>query len=201
MWTKISRWIRFNLRYLGQPPWDTGISPPELIAYLETARPGVVLDVGCGTGTNLLTMASFGWSVVGVDLAWLSVLKARENLRKAGVEGIVRQGNVAGRIRLEKTFDLVLDIGCFHSLSPKERADYRQNLILWLKPGGSYLLYAHRKTSPDGQHGVSEDDFDQFSDFMQLISRKDSDEHRPDGGGGRPATWARFESHAIPDLD
>jgi 2-polyprenyl-3-methyl-5-hydroxy-6-metoxy-1,4-benzoquinol methylase len=74
---KINRWIHFNLRYLGQPPWDTGVSPPELIKYLQRAAPGKALDVGCGTGTNLLTMASFGWTVVGIDLAWISVLKAR----------------------------------------------------------------------------------------------------------------------------
>lgn len=77
MFDKIRRWIRFNLLSLGRPPWDTGVSPTELNAYLSSNEPGRALDVGCGTGTNLLTMAQKGWEVVGMDIAWLSVVRAR----------------------------------------------------------------------------------------------------------------------------
>lgn len=193
MVAKVSRWIRFNLRYLGQPPWDTGVSPPELIDFLEDAPPGHALDLGCGTGTNLMTMASYGWSVVGVDLAWLSVLKARAKLNKAGVTGRVIHGDVSGRLKPEGAFDLVLDVGCYHSLGLGERAAYRQNLAGWLKPGRAYLLYAHFTTSPSDPHGVSEADFTHFTDFLTIEWRADQAEHRPDGSGGRLAAWARFK--------
>jgi SAM-dependent methyltransferase len=189
---KIPRWLRFNLRYLGQPPWDTGISPPELIAYLDSSLPGRALDVGCGTGTNLVTMAAYGWDVVGLDIAWLSVIKARGKLRQAGIQGRVRWGNVGSRLRLGEFFNLVLDIGCYHSLRATEREAYRRNLARWLAPGGTYLLYAHRQTTATDPHGVAEADFSQFSRFLSLQWREDSDERRPDGGGGRSATWARF---------
>ena len=68
----------FNLKYLGKPRWDTGISPPELLDFLKDTSPGRALDLGCGTGTNLLTLANTGWEVTGVDLAGLSVIKALE---------------------------------------------------------------------------------------------------------------------------
>jgi len=193
MFDKISRLIRFNLRYLGQPPWDTGVSPPELIDFLESGMPGRALDVGCGTGTNLLTMASYDWQVVGVDIALLSVLKARWKLHQAGVQGRVQFGNVAGLLQLTESFDLVLDMGCYHSLGPRERVVYHDNLIRWLAPGGTYLQYAHLQTNSSDPHGVSDDDFLQFSRYLDLQWRKDNAEHRPDDGGGRPATWARFE--------
>jgi SAM-dependent methyltransferase len=189
---KIPRWLRFNLRYLGHPPWDTGISPPELTALLDSTLAGRALDVGCGTGTNLVTMAAYGWDVVGLDIALLSVIRARRKLRQAGIQGRVRWGNVGSRLRLGEFFDLVLDIGCYHSLSDTEREAYRHNLARWLKPGGTYLLYAHRQTSPTHAHGVVEADFAQFSRFLSLQWREDSDERRPEGGGGRSATWARF---------
>ena len=189
---KISRWLRFNLRYLGQPPWDTGISPPELMAFLESSPPGRTLDAGCGTGTNLVTMAAYGWEVVGLDIAFLSVIKAQRKLRQAGIQGRVRWGNVGSHLCLGESFDLVLDIGCYHSLSATEREAYRRNLACWLNPGGTYLLYAHRRTSLTHPHGVSEADFAHFYQFLSLQRREESDERRPGGGGGRPATWAKF---------
>lgn len=189
---KLARWIRYNLFYFGRPPWDTGVSPPELIAFLESVPPGKALDVGCGTGTNLVTMASYGWQVVGVDLAWLSVIKARAKLRVAGVDVQVWYRDVTARLELDRSFDLVLDIGCYHSLGFQKRDVYRKKLNRWLNPGGTYLLYAHRQTEPDDSHGITEEDLDIFSQFLKLQWRQDSDEQRPDGGGGRAATWARF---------
>jgi len=193
MFEKVQRWLRFNLLYLGCPRWDTGISPPELIAYLQSASPGRALDVGCGTGTNLTTMAERGWAVVGVDIAWLSVLRARVKLRQACFEGRVINGDITGDLDLPSPFDLVLDIGCYHSLSPTGREKYRQHLQNWLKQGGSYLIYAHRKTAPGSPHGISEDDVIAFDSFLDLGWRDDGWEKRPDGGGGRPASWMRWD--------
>jgi len=73
MLEKIKRWIIQNLFYLGDNPWDTGVSPPELKAFLNAAEPGYALDVGCGTGTNLITMAEYGWEVVGLERHLFSV--------------------------------------------------------------------------------------------------------------------------------
>ena len=84
----------FNLKYLGKPRWDTGISPPELLDFLKDTSPGRALDLGCGTGTNLLTLANTGWEVTGVDLAGLSVIKARRKLRKSGFRGRIVRGSV-----------------------------------------------------------------------------------------------------------
>jgi len=197
MFEQISRWIRFNLLYLRRPPWDTGVSPPELKRYLSSAEPGRALDVGCGTGTNLLTMAEHGWEVVGVDMAWLPVLQARLKLRKAGVDGRIIHGDVTGDLHLKPQFDLVLDIGCYHSLTQGGRERYQKNLKQWMYPGGTFLIYAHKRAAPQSSHGVSEIDRVIFESFMNLTWREDSDEQRPDGGGGRSSVWMRFDrSHA-----
>jgi SAM-dependent methyltransferase len=192
MLKKFRCWIRYNLLYLGKPPWDTGISPPELINFLENHPPGVALDVGCGTGTNLLTMAEHGWRVVGMDIALLSVLNARKKLGQAGYQAKVIVGDVTGDPGFENPFDLVLDIGCYHSLSEKGREAYRQNLYRWLKPGGHYLIYAHRCTSPTSSHGISQGDIEAFDAFLDLQWQTDQQEKRPDGSGGRSSTWAQF---------
>jgi len=192
MFDKIWRWIRFNLLYFGRPPWDTGVSPPELRAFLASSNPGRALDVGCGTGTNLLTMAETGWDVVGVDIALISVLRARAKLRRAGVSGRVIHADIMGDINFQAPFDFVLDIGCYHSLSHQGRTNYHKNIQRWLALGGTYMIYAHRRTSPDHDHGISQRDLDEFQKYLNLHWREDSEELRPDGGGGRPSTWARF---------
>jgi len=76
----------FNLWYYFNPPWDTGITPPEVVEAIEgpeALRPGRALDLGCGTGTNSLYLARHGWNVVGVDLAVRAIRQAR---RKAEEE-------------------------------------------------------------------------------------------------------------------
>ncbi len=40
----------------GKPRWDTGITPPEVVQLVEAEHfpPGRALDIGCGTGTNVV---------------------------------------------------------------------------------------------------------------------------------------------------
>ena len=192
-WSRFRRWLRFNLFYLGRPPWDTGVSPPELKAFLEGTQPGRALDIGCGTGTNLATLAKAGWQVIGIDFAWLSVLRARKRLRRENLKGRVIHGDITRDPDIHPPFDLILDIGCYHGLSPAGREQYRRNIRDWLARDGTFLMYAHRQTSPEQSHGITEADLAAFRSFLSLTWRDDGDEDRPDGGGGFPAVWVRFD--------
>jgi SAM-dependent methyltransferase len=190
--SSILRRLFYSLSYLGKPPWDTGISPPELLDFMAAHVPGRALDLGCGTGTNLVTLAEHGWLVCGIDFSGNAVKVARKRLKEMGSNGQVLQGDVAGRIPLEGQFDLILDIGCYHDLSDEDRTGYRQNLSRFLATNGSFLIYAHC-LSPDRARatGVSQTDIDEFSRFMdpksiiRTIDRWD-----------RQTTWMTFTSKA-----
>src|SRR6185437_311945 len=86
---------RFTQIYLeGRPAWDSGISPPELLASIqgpEALPPGRAFDVGCGTGTNSLTLAATGWHVLGVDFAAPAIAQAQAKAAQAQ-EAIARAG-------------------------------------------------------------------------------------------------------------
>ena len=46
--------------------------------------PGIVLEMGCGNGNNLLLFAAFGWSVTGVDYDAAALEDAKFNLEGQG---------------------------------------------------------------------------------------------------------------------
>ena len=132
----------FYLR--GNPPWDTGITPPEVKQLVETEHlpPGRALDIGCGTGTNVVYLAQHGFDVTGIDLVPRAIAKGREKARKVDVKVDLRVADVLQPIDFAAPFDFVLDIGCFHNFANIERARYADNLARWTHPGSIYLVYA-----------------------------------------------------------
>jgi SAM-dependent methyltransferase len=132
------------LYWRGKPRWDTGITPPEVIQLVETEHfpPGRALDLGCGTGTNVIYLASRGFEVTGIDFVPRAVAQAREKTRRTGVRADLRAANVLEPLALGAPFDLVLDIGCFHNFDEADRARYAGNLARWTHPGSTYLVYA-----------------------------------------------------------
>jgi SAM-dependent methyltransferase len=185
---KLLRWVRFNLSYIGDPPWDTGIPAPELIEFIEKSKPGIGLDLGCGTGTNIFALGEAGWDVDGVEMVNLAVWKARQKLNKLPYPGHIYRANVINLGFLKKEYDLILDIGCFHSLSDHERDLYRKNLKRLLRENGTFLLYSFlKKTS--SQIGIDSVDINEFRKLFTLISRKDGLEKEQ-----KPSTWLEFKN-------
>lgn len=193
-WSKIVYMLRrlgFNLAYYQRPPWDTGISPPELLDYIATHPPGRALELGCGTGTNTVTLAKAGWKVTAVDFARKAIRLAKRKAQQNGVEIDFHQDDVTHLDCLTGSFDLILDIGCFHSLPINKRAKYIANLACLLSSTGTYLLYAFFKQHADSiGPGITEDDFMALSKELDLVQRMDSTER-----GFRPSAWIVFRRH------
>ncbi len=182
-WQRWRRLLRFNLMYLGRPPWDTGITPPEVVEVVEggTVPPGRALDLGCGTGTNAIYLARHGFEVIGVDSAVLAILKARRKARRAGVRVRFRLGLVTRLDFLPWPVDFALDIGCLHGLWPTDRQGYAQALAHHIRAGGYYLLYAW---SNRGWAGLDPPEVAAlFEDAFETIWMRTSEEHN------LPSSW------------
>ncbi len=171
MLTEIINFVRYNLRYLGHPPWDTGISPPELLAFIQKKPPGRALDLGAGTGTNLATLANAGWEIEGVEFAPIAVLAARKKLKRQGYVANVYCRDVTMLEFLKHPFDLILDISCFHGLSRKSRLKYLENLNQILAKNGTFLLYGFYSQG-DSELGVTEEEINYLDARYQRISRQ-----------------------------
>lgn len=179
----------FSLLYwFRNPPWDTGITPPEVHRFLEGHPPGTALDLGCGTGTNVITLAEQGWQASGIDFVPRAIRSARRKAHRAGMEGSTsfRVGNVLEPGALKGEYDLVLDIGCFHSFGGGDVIRYARNVSGVIKPGGSLLLYAHLREEPGLGHGATESDLKALEKHLTLVQRQDGEE------GSRPSAWLEY---------
>jgi 2-polyprenyl-3-methyl-5-hydroxy-6-metoxy-1,4-benzoquinol methylase len=95
---------------------STPFTPPEVMEFIAQTRPGKALDLGCGTGTNAITLARHGWQVTGVDFSPKAIRQAR---RKATAEGLkieFHAADVTDLAMLTGPYDYVLDIGCLFTL-------------------------------------------------------------------------------------
>jgi cyclopropane fatty-acyl-phospholipid synthase-like methyltransferase len=129
-------------------PWDTGITPPEIVAMIESGKVpiGHALDLGCGTGTNAIYLARQGFQVMGIDVSRRAIALARRKVRSAQLADRVRleRSDVTQmqRYATSRTVDFACDIGCFHNLDAEARRRYVSALTGLLKPGATYMLYA-----------------------------------------------------------
>lgn len=192
----------WDLMYLfKKTPWDTGITPPEIVAMVESgkvprgAAAPRALDLGCGTGTNAIYLAQKGFDVTGIDVSGRAISIARHKTRSAQLADRVRleRGDVTLMRRwvLSSSIDFAFDIGCFHNLKSQARARYAAALTAVLKPGAIYMVYAF-EPSGDGR-GVD------MGEIAQLFDRDYHLEGLRHGGdrGSRKSAWYTFKKREL----
>jgi SAM-dependent methyltransferase len=187
--------ILFDFSYLFRPRWDTHITPPELMAYIHLHPPGRAIDLGCGTGTNVITLARFGWRAVGVDFSKVAIHRARRRIARAGIAAELIVANVLEPLPLREENDLALDIGCFHTLPDRE--PYLRNLSRLLCAGGHWLMYGFlRDSAASRPMGVAEEDVDLIESWgFDLLERQVGRDRRRHSG------WFLFERSRAPRPD
>jgi SAM-dependent methyltransferase len=117
----------------------------DLVALIEgpaRLKPGRALDIGCGTGTDTIYLATHGWEVTAVDMVSKALIAARREASAAGVTPRFVQGDVT---RLQDLgvgdgYTLLLDFGCFHTLPEDRRPAYVTSVSAVAAPGATLLL-------------------------------------------------------------
>jgi cyclopropane fatty-acyl-phospholipid synthase-like methyltransferase len=190
-WWYMYRQLPFNWRYMRRPPWETGVVPPEVEDYIASHPAGHALDLGCGSGTSSLALARAGWIVCGVDYSRGAIHLAQQKASLAGLDVDFQRRDVS---RLPpsiftRTYDLILDIGCFHGLTGAEKRSYLQALDRLLAPGGTWLVYGfftqHEYPSSGLEVGGSGD----IGNRIKLIWRKDGLEKN-----SHPSAWFCYQA-------
>ena len=149
----------WNSAYEGSPPWDIGGPQPEFVKLADAGKlRGQVLDVGCGTGEQVLLAARHGAEAVGVDIAELAIERARAKAEERGISATFQVADVLHLEQLGRQFDVVTDSGVFHVFDDEQRPVYVNSLRSALRPGGMYYMmcFSDRQPGDWGPRRVSE---------------------------------------------
>jgi glutathione S-transferase/SAM-dependent methyltransferase len=160
------------------PPWDLGHAQPDLVALFdELSLSGSALDVGCGTGENVLELSRRGLDAWGLDTTPAAIAAAEKKREARGLAAIFVLGDALDLGALHRTFDTVLDCGLFHVLEDEERRRYVRELGHALRPGGRHLMLGFAtNTRGFGPRGYSPEELRAFfaGGFREVLVRPTS---------------------------
>lgn len=124
-------------------PWYSAQPSPWLVHAVENGwidPGGIVLDVGCGAGSNVLWLGKQGFHAYGVDIAPAAIAAAERRAKAAHLDVSFRVADAVGLPFPRQTFSAVVDSGCFHTLPIVLRPTYADEIARVLRPEGTFLL-------------------------------------------------------------
>jgi SAM-dependent methyltransferase len=139
-------------RHVNRYPWDVVVSfafryRPRDREISDTA----VLELGCGTGSNLWFLAREGFRTAGVDGSAVAIDHSRRLLQQDGLEADLRVADFTTLPFESESFHLVIDRGsvtCVGRTAARRAVDEARRV---LTPGGRFLLnvYSDRDSSTE----------------------------------------------------
>jgi ubiquinone/menaquinone biosynthesis C-methylase UbiE len=104
-----------------------------------------LLEIGCGTGTDLLQFARGGAIVTGLDLTPRSIEVARARFAVYGCAGRFAIGDAENLAFPDESFEVVYSFGVLHHTPDTERAIREAHRVL--RRGGRAIVMLYHRTS------------------------------------------------------
>jgi len=123
-------------RYLN-PPADTPYGLEYAFHLLGDVRGKDVLDLGCGTGENIIPLLERGARVTAIDISPDLIAIAKQRLRDANLEAFVTVGDAYATGLPDESVDVIFCMALIHHLDIKL---VRDEMWRVLRRGGAIIL-------------------------------------------------------------
>ena len=156
-------------------PWEKGEASPGLVDFLAAhpqLKRGTVCVPGCGTGHDVRAWARAGFGAFGYDIAPSAIQLANEWTAAAGLKAHFALADFLGDPP-PFHFDWVFEHTLFCAIDPRDRDDYVQAVLRWLKPDGSYFAVNYLIPDEAGPpFGTTREELmKRFSPHFDLVSQ------------------------------
>lgn len=138
----------YDWMYRVWAPWDSVGVRRDLVDLLERGDVDPVrhprsIDLGCGTGANVVHLSEAGFDAWGVDFSEIAIRKARARAAAAGVDAHLVVGDLTAPSTpgIEGTFDFLVDFGTLDDLRGESRAAMADTITRLSRPGSKFLEY------------------------------------------------------------
>ncbi len=152
------------------------------------------LDIGCGTGDASIYLAQHGWQVTGVDFVQRPLAKARAQAqaREASVNFVQADVTHLSSAGVGTGFTLIVDSGCLHNLTDKDRDAYVREVTAVAAPDARLLIDALDPGEQFGVRGITRAEIERrFTPAWTLLSAGDAPEMERFGKGHYSLLQAR----------
>jgi len=123
-------------RYL-DPPAETPYGLEYAFYLLGNVQGKIVLDLGCGSGENLVPLAKRGADVIGIDISPDLVQLARLRLSSYGLAATLQTGSAYSTGLPNESVDVVFSMALLHHL---DLPVAHNEIYRILRPGGLFIL-------------------------------------------------------------
>jgi SAM-dependent methyltransferase len=138
----------------GHTPWDRGGVNPQLEAWLASGAlaPCRILVPGCGSGYEVVALASAGFEVTGLDYAPVAIARTRQALDATGAKALLVEADALAW-QPDRPFDAIYEQTCLCALYPDQWRAYSDQLARWLRPGGRLFALFVQYLRPGAAEG------------------------------------------------
>jgi SAM-dependent methyltransferase len=129
----------YAMRFDHELPWQADTVDDDIAQALTRCPPppSAVLDIGTGLGAYAIECARRGHRVVAIDLSAIALDRARALAPDAPIVWL--EDDITAT-KLHGTFDIVLDRGCLHLLTPEQARGWAASIVRLAAPGGVLVL-------------------------------------------------------------
>lgn len=114
------------------------------LPFLKSASVKTLLDLGCGTGNDVLRLVQQGFTVIGVDFSDEAVQQGRSKAEKLGLSAQFVVADMAKRLPFNSaTFDAVMSNVAIHMFSDRITRKLFKEIRRIVRPNGLFVFHVN----------------------------------------------------------